>query len=366
MRVLHLYDEIFTLREATLLERVRIGLADEGLRVGAAIPEAVGERAEDLLAGPVVLYPGVTPLIGAGLRASRLLDQATALLGGPPDAVHAFGGHVWPLADLLSRRAGCPLVLEVWRRGLVNRLRAQRSALARGRELVLLAPWVSIERELRRDLDGQRVRLTPWGVHPDRDAAARRAAEQTEVVSVVLAGSARSSRRVAAAFKACLALMRAGEPVHVLADDVAAGAAQLWKLARDAGAEDRLSVVPELEGDRRMALRSDVLAYAGQPGECRTLLLDAMASRMAVVAGDDERNDGLSDGVSALIVEGGDKAAWEVALGEVVRRRERREELGASAAAWVREKFPASVHVSSLIDVYESLAAQPPVGFTRG
>ncbi|MEM0983230.1 MAG: glycosyltransferase [Planctomycetota bacterium] len=360
MRVLHLCDELFFLRESSLLRRLRVGLVDEGIRLATAVPERVGERTEDLLSGPIVTYGRDRLALGRGLRQRRLVDQICQSAGWDegPDVIHCFGGGSWALGEQLARQESAVLVLELWRRGLSHRVRAIRGLQSRGEGdgPVLLAPWKSIEAEAKEDLRSLTIRHNPWGVHTSPKVAARAEAGKTR--SVILAGGRHSATRLLKAFRGCAELIEKGMDLIVFADALGTSSAGLWKLATKLGLTDRLSVIADLEVDRTLPLAADALVYAGNPGEVRTLLLDAMATGLPVVAGEDPWNEALLDRRTAFLVPEPERDGWREPLETALEDKPLREEICRSAAEWVKKNNRTSACVATLLDVYETAAAE--------
>ncbi|MEL6328791.1 MAG: glycosyltransferase [Planctomycetota bacterium] len=362
MRVLHICDRMFAVRETEMLSRLRIGMADEGVRLALFLPDSVLERTEDVLTGQVIAYPTGGTLLGRKLRTRRMAEAAEAALGGEaPDIIHAFGGASWGVAESLAERVGARLVLEAWRVRLGPRVRMlrhwQKHARSERGGPVLAAPWRSIDRELRREISGASVRYVPWGVHPK---PARKPRREDGPLGIVLMGGRRASRDAESAARATLELARDRDDVLLFADAETAAAVRLWKLANELGVRDRVSVAEDLEVDRRLVTRMDALVYAGRPGEARTLLLDAMAAGLTVLAQQDENNESLRDGETAIIVGDANGQTWDAALARAMDEEGLGERLGASSARWVATERRASSQVAALLDAYESAVTPSP------
>jgi len=361
MRVLHLCDELFFLRESSLLRRLRVGLVAEGVRLATVVPDRVADRTMDLLSGPIVAYGRDRLAIGRGLRQRRLLERIREAAGwaDDPDIIHCFGGGSWMLGDQLARRTSAVLVLELWRRGLTDRVRSLRtwqSGAGRQDGLILMTPWRGIEAEAQHDLPEATVRQAPWGVHTPTDTGGP--ARPSTTKTVILAGGRHSSTRLLRAFEGCADLIGEGMDLILFADALGTAAAGLWRHAEEAKLTSRLSVIADLEVDRALPLSADALVYAGNPGEARTLLLDAMASNLPVVAGEDPMNESLLDRRTALVVHEPERGGWREAIETALTDDAQRAELCASSRDWVRRNNRVSVQVASIYDAYEtSLAA---------
>ena len=103
---------------------------------------------------------------------------------------------------------------------------------------------------------------------------------------------------------------------------------------------------------REAILRLDALIVAEPSGRVRSMVLDAMACGMSVVAAADPAIGYLIDGVTARLVKGTDAGEWENAVKELGRPMPA---LRASARAWVATNRSASSHVAAVLRAYEAI-----------
>lgn len=361
-----------------MLGRLEVGLADEGVRplvaipAGTEVPDQVGRMA------PVIAYErSPLPLgwrfaVRPFLRELRdVLDESELRL----DVVHAFGGSAWRFGLEIARQLDAGLTLEVWRTGLVDRLRGvKRLAHHSGHEardgerdrergeipLVLTAPDRVVERAIADAGIGIPTVLAPWGVHA---AAEPRAVCGGSTIGVILAGGGRDPHHAAAAFEGWVRSIEGSKPMLLFADAKLAERAGLWKLAGAFGVRDRVSLVDDLELRRDLALRADLMLHPDARGERRTLVLDAMAVGIPIVAAEDAAADELIDGRTARLVRTPQAEAWRAAISALVTDPTAARTLGASALAYAREHHRASAHLAATIGAYErlTLAEQAPV-----
>ncbi len=370
MRVLFLLDEVFATRERPLIERLEVGLADEGVRVVRAVPDSLREAQ----AGGFFVQTATFTLAGMPLsrqaRVRRLLDQVSGADDRPIDVVHVMGGAAWGFAATAARLAGAPLVLEVWRAGLAGRVRAVRTALGGASPLIALCPDEGTHGELGAAGLGDIARVAPWGVHvTERERPAFSADVAT---SIFMVGSGRDAR----AFSACMeGLVRAipnSSDARVYLDADAARRSRLWPVLRRLNLTDRVSLIDALEARRELVLVGDALLVPEAVGEHRTIVLDAMGAGMAVLAAYDARIAWMLDGVTARLVGATVPAgappgpasadAWADAIRDLVLNPEAGRALGRSARVHVQEHRRASAHVAAVMGVYSSLAGATTAG----
>lgn len=367
-------DQIFGTRERGMLSRLEVGLADEGLRVARALPESVASEAGLGSLSQAITYDDARVPFTRSIRAARLASAASAVHwtedehGGPGrappsiDVVHAFGGAIWDFAFDVARRLEASLALEVWRIGLIERSVSLAKRYA-GVNLVYLAPDVSIERRLKAaGVEG--VRLAPWGVHAFSRSKA--APARDKAISIVISGGGRDSRATLAALEG-VSLAIADHPgAVVFMDAVAARRARVWPVAKRLGLLDRLSLIDDIEQRRDLALRADVLIQPEAVGEQRSVLLDAMAAGMVVIAASDPGVAWLIDGETCWLISEHTPRVWAETVSRAIRSPEDAQQLAARAMARVAREHRASAHVAAVIGAYEWVVGGPHTGLDLG
>ncbi|QOI99059.1 MAG: glycosyltransferase [Phycisphaeraceae bacterium] len=373
MKALVISDTMFASRERTMLSRLCIGLADEGVRVIRAVPEQDGVRASEGqgtdVASGLVTYSDLKVPFTVGLRAQRLIDTLaghdTDDVPGDVDVVHVFGGSAWDIGLETGRRLGAPVVLEVWRHGLVAR------AVGLGNKLTppptLMTPDEALARSLRAGLGAGTVtttRLAPWGVYAP--ATFEDSPDRGPTPSIMMVGSGYDARAFAAAMTGIAGVMRDRPNLLVFADAHAAHRAGIWRLASTLGVVDRLSLIQDLEARRDLLVSGDVLVQPEALGEQRSVILEAMASGMILIAARDPTVALLQDGVTARLVDRVDSAAWSSTIAAYIDRSPEGHLLARSAYEYVRERRRVSGHVRAVLEAYASLAGRPPLTFKAG
>lgn len=357
MNVLLIADDQFARREAPLLSRLESGLIGEGARITRALP--VGCPTGPPGPARVVAYTERGLSLTRGLRAAQLLGEvAEPRRDGEPalDVVHAFGSGSWPIAAEVARRAGAGLAFEVWCSRLSARAAAVRPSGAGQPPTLLLAPDPAIERLLFRQGVGTSVRVAPWGVHTP--AQARPILEDGRPTSVMVIGSGVDRGAFAGAVEGLSRAVVAGAEMMIFIDAGAAWGAGVWPLVRRLGLGARVTLTPDMETLRQLTLSGDVLVLPEAQGEHRTLVLEAMARGLAVVAAADPMVTHLADRRTARLVAGPDPSLWAETIGEVVGDAAAARALAESARRFVREEHRVSSHIGLVLDAYEWLASR--------
>lgn len=369
MRALIIADEFFASRERALLSRLEIGLADEGVRVIQALPETVEGAEGGNLFSTVVRYSTRTLSLTRRFAARKLVRSLFASLGeddeGEIDLLHVFGGAVWGLGIETAGLLGAQLVLEVWRSGLVDRaIGVSQSLKTRGEGLepVLMAPDAAIERALT--AAGGLVRPASWGVHVPSET--RMVLPEGRAVTAMLVGSGRDARSFVAALTGVAEALREAPDAVIFCDALAARRAGLWQAAKRLGVLDRLTLIEELEGRCDLLVHGDLLVHPDAQGEQRSIVLEAMAAGMVVIAARDPMVSFLVEDKTARLVDGGSAAAWREATAGVLRDRVGARELSASAVQYVRANRLASMHVRQVLAAYDWMTGRQAIPMGKG
>lgn len=363
MRVLFLSDPAFTDHEQIMLRRLAIGLADEGTRVAWAVSEQHARQMTDTLLVPII--PFQRPRLGLSLkqRAANLLEHATEALSDPPDIIHMFGGAVFSLGAEATRRAAASPAFELWRPNLeantriaVNRACGSHAGDAdQPRPPLIITPTKVTQSRIAPHFPEAVVRCIPWGIH----AAEPHEDQGSDAISIVLIGPGRDGRAWQAAFRAAIRVLAADDRVHLFADAEATRKLRVWPDARKAGVLGRLSLMDNAEFRRELAMRADIMLYPDARGESRTILLDAMASSVALVAATDPLAESLIDGTTCRLVTDPTEHQWQEAIEHLVQDPAARRRLSESATAYIHEHHRATRQIVSLTDAYEWVAGDP-------
>lgn len=358
MRVLILADAFFASREQALLTRLRVGLADEGVRVVKAVPEGADIQGDAFSRS--VTYSSRTVGLTRAWAARRLADRIEDWGDeGEIDVVHVFGGSVWSFGMDLAEQLEATLALEVWRAGLIERARELR-----GVERVptlLLAPDPAIERSLASGGASPAPRLAPWGVYTRNSP--RKVFVPGKTVGIMLVGSGHDAAAFEAAIRGIGEQVRSGAQLLVFCDAVAARRASVWALARRHGLLDCLSLIDELEARRELLLQGDLLLLPEARGEQRTIVLEAFAAGVPVIAARDPMVSLLADGSTCRVVANPDAAAWSAAVGDLLEHPARAMEQAARAYEYVRTRRRASDHVASVLAAYQWMTGNNAIPF---
>lgn len=367
MRVLFLADDDFARREHEMLRRMEVGLIAEGFHLVRAVPETIDP---DLAGEPTGLDAMIRyerPMIDTPRRFARMMLghlrecepwASPGEDGRILDVVHAWSPRLWRGAIELASLTGADLALECWSSEALGAVSAAdelgfRLPGAPGRGV-----WLAPDEVMRSHLE-RRTRLWPalnarWGAHvPDSGAPASGRAGAAGI-SILVRGR---DSRIARGLLSALARpgLRERELLLFLDAEPRATRSELWTQARRLGLRDRLSLADGMEPRRELVLRTPILALAGADGAHRSLVLDAMAHGMALVAPVDEYIGCLAEGRAMILPPRAAEDDWAAALTRLLDEPDRARALGAAAREYIRAERPAHQQVATAEEVYERL-----------
>lgn len=371
MRVLILADTLFASREKPLLSLLEMGLADEGVQVFQAVPESVAPTMDAEVFASRVTYSPRVPRLFRSLGVRRVVDALRQVerLDEPEDIdiVHTLGGAAWDLGLALSRELDAGLALDVWRTGLIARaaslktLENDRIALLAGDARTaesFRAALTTPEARRASPVGRKRVVEAPWGVLAG-DLRAPRSPERA--LSMMIVGSGRSADHYTALLTGIAPILSSHPDAQIFCDAHAARRANLWTVARRLKLLANLSLIEDLESRRDLLLAGDLLLYPEAAGEQRSVLLDAMASGVLVIAASDPSVSLLVDGATARLVEPKAALAWQAALRDLLSDQTGAARLAASARAHIEQHRKASEYVRRVLAAYDQMMADRPV-----
>jgi len=363
MRVLILTDDSFAARERSMLSRLEVGLADDGVRVVHAVPGKAAAWHQSEVFSQFFTYESKGSIVSRGWRVRQAVRSLEDLAGGdgrPTDIIHCFGQGCWGFASELARLTGASLAVELWCASLLGqsaRVRPTTGAHAP----IYFASDAALERAIRTQDPNLPVRLTPWGVHTPGQPLDILPNDKT--ISVMICGSGKDPVAMTAAIEGLAAAASRHPELMAFADASTIRAADAWANVRKAGLLGRFTLIPDMEARRELALRGDILLVPEARGEQRSLILDGMAHGMLVIAGTDPLNSALTDGRTARLVDKPTSDRWAAAIGWALDDRVQARTLAYGGREHVRLHRRASAHVASVVDAYEWMTAGETIPF---
>lgn len=353
MHVLLLADGQFAEHERALLERISAGLLGEGVRTTLALPKNAG-TIFSLVSDPI-RYSNRGLIFTQRIRAQQIAAKIAGQGNDPSrmvSVVHVLGGAAWTMGQELAEIFQAALALEIWRGGLVDRAATLKPP--QHIPVAFIAPDRPIERSLIEAGITTQVRVAPWGAYaPPRPTPILKPGRSA---SIVFCSSGRDSEQCREAFDGVCRVIAEREDSMLFVAESAARRAGLWAIAERAKVLDRVSLMDRLEDRRDLVLRCDMIVYPDARHEQRTLLLDAMAHGLAIVATADPLVSVIQDEITVAVPHAATPVAWADAIRARLSDRAASVALGLSAREHVRQHRRASAHIAALIDAYTDLS----------
>ena len=352
MHVLLLADGPFAEHERALLERIAAGLLGEGVRTTIALPK--GSDANFSTVSDPIRYSNRGLIFTQRIRAQQVAAKITGNLADPRGlvtVVHVLGGGAWAMGEELAQIFQAALALEVWRGGLIERAAPLKPGAT---PMTLIAPDRPIERALVEQGITLPIRVAPWGAYaPPRPTPILKPGRS---ISIVFCSSGRDTDRCRDAFDGVCRVVGERDDAMLFVAESAARRAGLWAMAEKANILDRISLMDRLEDRRDLVLRGDLIVYPDARHEQRTLLLDAMAHALLIVAAHDPMVSVIQNEITVACPAAMTPAGWADTLRARLADRPGSVALGLSAREYVRKHRRASAHIAALIDAYTDLA----------
>ena len=371
MRALILADRSFAARERDLLTRVQVGLIDEGIRVVEALPAELADPDANPLI-PTIPYSDHVALLASRARTRRLIrglqtvDPPLAPTNAPfalLDVIHVFGESAWPLALSVAEITGAALALECASGQALRSVGALEKA-ASALEVPVPGTWIGANEPLAQALEALRpnwsVTRGAWGTHERERSLGVRPPDAPLSISIIASGDDPAS--ILGLLTALARCAHLPADAMVFLDAIAFERhPNLWRKARDLGLLERLSLIDCMEARRDLVLQTDVLAVPEANGQTRSIILDAMIARLAVIARADPLVEATAVADVAVLSPAGTVDAWSDALTRLLANPEYRVSLGKAARAYVLAKRPVHKQVEAILAVYHSLRDPEPL-----
>ena len=351
MHVAMIMDEERLLHEQLMLNRLVIGLIDHGAQVTRIIPDAMGSETIDAGEQRIALTPRlqvpmrVLPWMRR-TRAERIVEAAERT---QYDLVYAVGEQAWPIGLDVSRQIEKPLALNVWSSALVRRVPRARP---QGRIGCYITPTPTLARKLGKRVERDLVSMVPMGVSVP--AESRTVLEDRDaVIGLAVIGSGRD----AAAYEALLAgisrVVREWPQVQVVLELRGPRAHEIWRHARRLDLLGAISGINDAAHHRSLLTRCDALLIPESSGEMNSLILDAMAMGLPVIATEDPDLDMLCPEAGTRLVSEPDPDAWYRHISALIKNPDEARSYGQKGRDIVARRYRSIDQIERLMQTFE-------------
>jgi hypothetical protein len=346
--------------EREMLDRLVAGLVDAGDEVTRFLPETDESHASDQ---PEPVVSVAVPMhVPPWLAKARARQMAGAVEKTMPDLVYAIGEDAWPLGVQLAGEIERPVAIDVW---CESQTRAAPKRRGAGHIGAYIAPTAPLADKLSQRVGRDLVSIVPMGV-PVADTAPTPPADPERSISVAIMGPGRDMHAYTAMLTALQRVVRELPQVQAVIELREPHAHAIWREANRLDLLGNLSAITDASPLRALLTRCDVLLVPEASGEMRSLLLEAMAAGMAIVAADDPALDLLVDGVTAAVVGGRPHPEhWGSAIRRVLTSPHHAASLGREAHRRVLLKHRVRDHVHGLRGTFERIMSGGSYSFAE-
>ncbi|MHC4993317.1 MAG: glycosyltransferase family 4 protein [Planctomycetota bacterium] len=357
-------DEERLLHEHVLLNRLAIGMIDHGAKLTRFVPDRPRIQGFDDLEERVALIAtrvDVPMRIPGWLRAARTRRLVAALERSVPDVLYAVGTRAWPVALDLAAAIERPVALDIWSAGQLRFVPRGRAAHVVS---AYVAPTEPVARLLRERVEPELVSVIPPGVAipPDPTPILR---EPDELIALAIVGSGRDVPAYTSMLAGLSRVVREMPQIQACIELRGPRAHAIWREARRLELLGNLSAIRDAAPLRTLLTGCDALLMPERFGEIRSLVLEAMASTMTIIAARDPYLEMLVDGETACSITEDTPEAWARSMQRLFGDPEQARRLGRGARDLVVERYRSTDHVRLLMGVLERVVGGDSYSFAE-
>lgn len=355
MHVAMIIDDERLKHEQSMLNRLSIGLMSEGVQLTRVVSGTFDVDTIDSGEQRVALATRiVSPMrVLPWMRQARAHRLAEALEKLSPALIYAVGAQAWQvgldLADVIDR----PVVVDVSSLAQANLIsRSTRFNLLGG----CVTPCQPLVNVIRSHLNTVPVSVVPIGISaPSRPAGVFRQPSQSIALAIV--GQASDVQAYSAMFSG-IRLAGFDLPLQIILELNGPREHEIWRKINAFELFDRVSAISDAPTYRALLTQCDLMLVPESSGEPRSIMLEAMALGIPVIAAFDPINDALIDGETALLVEVPNPRQWSDRIRDLLNQPEHARDLGQRARVHVLKNNRSSEQVSRLMGVFEGVLNQ--------
>lgn len=350
MHVAMTFDEERLDREHAMLNRVCVGLMDEGAQVTRLVPRDVEqEDAEEkavALAERIAFQPRVVPW----LESQRLAQVAARFEKGAPDIVYAVGEDAWPMSLRMAMHFDVPLVIDAWKDGGPSRRFLRKGA---GR-VTVAAATNGVARACRRRIRTEAVATVPVGVVATAKPTAA-FARSKEMIAISIVGPCRSVKPYDPLLTALSAIRRESPQLRIFLELEGPREHDVWRLVKARSLLDSVSPFTDAHKHRRMLTQSDLLILPDRETAVRTTFLEIMAAGVPVLAVDNPLLDMLIPDNTSLVVREPSVRGWDEQVKRILVDPAAAAQIGIAGRTWIAERHRPTEQVRRLFGLFEQI-----------
>jgi glycosyltransferase involved in cell wall biosynthesis len=286
-------------------------------------------------------------------RANRLAESLEKSL---PDVIYAIGMKAWSVGMDLAVAIDRPIILDVCSVAQANAVpRPSADAAIAG----YITPCQPLAKILHGKMEPSLVHVAPIGIGvPPQPCNVFENREQSVAIAVI--GEASDVH----AYSAMLSGVRLASMdlplLQIMLELHGPNEHDVWKKVHSLELLEHVSAISDASIYRALLAQCDLMLVPEAYGEPRSLMLEAMALGIPVIAAHDPVNDGLIEGITARLVQNKDVREWTDRIRDIVHSPLQARELGMRAREYVLAHNRSSAQVTQLLKAFEQAVTAAP------
>jgi glycosyltransferase involved in cell wall biosynthesis len=355
MHICLIIDEERLGREQVLIQRLATGLIEREVRLTAVGPEDPDGPflPEDTTGSDALERISIAARIAPWMRRGEARRVAQLMEGDPPDLIYAIGEQSWRLGLDVARTLQRPVIFAIWSAELVARVpHSGADVHVEG----YIVPSEPIAEAVRQRVDPELVSVVPTGVIPPREPR-NILADPESCVAIAIIGSGQDVGAYRGLLTALSRLVREFPQIQACLELRGPHEHEIWRMASRLELLGNVSAIVDAAMHRALLTGCDLLVSPERLGQVRSIVLQAMANGMPVVASADPYLDMLIPDETAVVVSPPEPAMWVRALSQLISSPEAARGLGGSSRTWVSSNHKLSTHVDALRQAFDQVVS---------
>ena len=353
MHLAMIIDDERLRHEQSMLNRLSIGLMAEGVQLSRIVPNTSSGELVDVaeqrvaLASRIETSMKVLPWMRQS-RANRIAESFGKTL---PDVLYAIGEMAWLVGADLAQALERPLVIDV-----CSMMQARTAPQpARGSFIAgYIAPSQPMADVLVRRFSAAMVHLVPLGIaSPSETAAVTLDSQQTIAMAII--GNAADLSAYSAMLEGISRVAGNIATLQIFLELQGPHEHEIWRRAEQLNLLPYVSAIADAATYRSLLTHCDLLLMPERRGELRSLMIEAMALGLPVIAGEDSALDLLIEDKTSIVVKRATASEWAERIGAVLNDPASARKIALQARELVLQRNRSSDQVFKLLQALETI-----------
>ena len=320
-------------QEHAMLNRLVVGLANDGIQVIRIVPTTPNDELDDFEKAVSLAKRISTPMpISRLLRNTRREEILFQLDKIEVDSIVAFGNEAEKVAIDIAPELNAPILREV------VSMRAARRIRKSSKVWRWLAATPSIESVIAKRVGEDRVSLVPLAAatsHAVPINTAMNTTKSNRCISILDAASnPKATRKILEAVKDT-------EDIHIFLELIGHNQHKIWKQVLQLDMLDRVTCLRDMAALRTLIVQTDLVLLPSPSMQVRTILLEVMLASIPIIATTIEGFDMLIDEETAIIVD----EDWSNAIDLILQDSHFASRIGDAGANLITEQYASSAQI---------------------